>query len=364
MASKKGYVWTGGEWVAIGSDFIDSSQFATKTYASTIYPNRNLLHNGAFNVNQRGFSSATSSNHGFDRWRFWQSDGTVTHSAQSFDSGTTLGTTPVYQPKSFARLVTSGQTAAGALSALQQRIENVRTASGETVTLSFWARAGTGTPKVAVEIEQYFGSGGSPSSIVQTYAGQVTLSTTWTRYSVTVALPSVAGKVIGTANDDYVGVNLFTSAGSSLNSRTGSLGIQSATIDFWGVQLEQGSVATPFEHKDYGQELRECQRYYFRLTGQNVYCTGVGASGTAVQGFLYHPVPMRSTPTAYGINALGQDRYYGDGTGASITGTPSVSSYSVLMSSMLFTTSGVTAATPRNIYGQGAGSYLEVSADL
>jgi hypothetical protein len=225
---------------------------------------KNKIINGDFFWNQRNFTSFTTTSYGFDRWSCNISDGTVTYSAQTF----TVGAAPVagYEAKNYARVVTSGQTLATARTNFNQNIEDVRTFAGQTATISFWAKAATGTPKIAVELNQSFGTGGSPSTGVTTYAGQVTLSTSWARYSVTVAVPSIAGKTLGTdANSSALQCNLFVSAGSNFNSRTGSLGIQSNTFDIWGVQAEYGSKVTPFQTASGGNpqaELAMCQRYY------------------------------------------------------------------------------------------------------
>src|SRR4051812_1679348 len=95
----------------------------------------------------------------------------------------------------------SSTTAAAGTSDFAQvfhRIEDVRTLAGRQVTLSFVAYAVTGTPKLGLELAQSFGTGGAPSAAVFTAMGAVTLSTTPTRYSVTVTLPSITGKVLGT----------------------------------------------------------------------------------------------------------------------------------------------------------------------
>lgn len=238
---------------------------------------KNKIINGDFSINQRAFTSTTGQGYTFDRWIVTTSDGTVTSSPQTF----TAGAAPVagYEATNYFRMVTSGQTLTTATALLEQRIEDVRTLAGRTMTISFWAQAGSGTPKIAVEVGQNFGSGGSPSTAVNTYAGQATLSTSWARYSVTVAVPSISGKTIGTtANTSYNRINLWTSAGSSLDARTGTLGIQSNTFNIWGVQVEYGSKATPFQLAGGGQpqtELAMCQRYYEKSYPQSI------APGTA-----------------------------------------------------------------------------------
>jgi len=77
------------------------------------------------------------------------------------------------------------------------------------------------------------------------------------------------------------------------------------TIDFSTgtmslVQLELGAVATPFEHRMYGQELALCQRYAFKLGTDNAYTPyGTGQNYSTTNGAMvaHYPVPMRASPT-------------------------------------------------------------------
>ena len=264
---------------------------------------KNKFINADFAINQRGFTSTTSSNtYGFDRWKSLQSGGTSTYSAQTF----TLGAAPVagYEAKNYARIVTSGQSAVSDYSTFDQVIESVRTFAGQTVTVSFWAKAATGTPKIAVSASQNFGTGGSPSSVVITYGGQATLSTSWARYSVTMAIPSISGKTLGTtAGTDSLEILFWVSAGSNNNAYTGSLGIQNNTFDFWGAQIEYGSTATPFQLASGGSpqaELAMCQRYYYRQTSASNYTYfggGFAASTTQAKWLAKLPVTMRTSPS-------------------------------------------------------------------
>jgi hypothetical protein len=258
-------------------------------------PGRNKIINGDFSVNQRGLTSSTTAGYGFDRWTRSGNSGPVTYSAQA----ATAGELPE-SASTFARVVTTAQTIASDYASLGQQIESVRSLSGKTATISFWAKAASGTPRIALEVQQYFGTGGSPSAVVNTYAGQITLSTAWTRYSLTVAVPSLSGKTVGTANDHYCSVRAYVSAGSDLNARTGSLGLQNNTFDFWGVQVEEGSVATPYEQKSYADELRACQRYFWRTTDyqpNQILWVAQMYTTSAVQWFVPFPVAMRAVPT-------------------------------------------------------------------
>jgi hypothetical protein len=307
----------------------DSSTSTGLSYQENYAAGKNKFINGDFRINQRAFTSttATASTYGFDRWITSSSDGTVTFSAQTF----TPGTAPVsgYEAINFLRAATTGQTLASANTQIHQRVEDVRTFAGQTITISFWAKAASGTPKIAVEVSQAFGTGGSPSSTVNTYAGQVTTSTSWARYSVTVSVPSISGKTIGTdSNSSSLPIRFHTSAGSDLNARTGSLGIQNATIDIWGIQAEDGSVATAFQTATgtIQGELAACQRYYLKSYNQdtapatasnsvgNFQFQAISATPTASRANVRFPVTMRTSPTitVYSTNSGTSAKLYNE----------------------------------------------------
>jgi hypothetical protein len=320
--------------LAVGSNgqvlTADSSTATGLTWATpssggsnTFFAGKNKIINGDFGVNQRSFTSVTTDGaFGFDRWALGTTFGT-TYSAQTF----TAGTAPVvgYEGTNFARIATTGQSGTNAISLFLQRMEGVRTFAGQTATVSFWAKAASGTPKVAIEAQQNFGSGGS--STVNTYAGQITTSTSWARYSVTVAIPSMSGKTIGASN--FLALQLWTSAGTDFNGRTGSLGIQNATIDIWGVQVEAGSSATDFVTASGNSpqaELAMCQRYFNRFSSAsnayNNFSTGnVRQTGAGANSFfnLYFPVEMRIAPTAATFTNITSCRIQQGATDSTVT---------------------------------------------
>ena len=159
-------------------------------------------------------------------------------------------------------MVVNSVAGAGNHSLLHQRIESARTFAGQTVTVSFWAKADASKP-IAIDLEQYFGTGGSPSSPVSGIgATKVTIGTSWQKVTVTTTVPSIAGKTIGNDGNSFLGLFIWFDAGSNFNSRTDSLGQRSGTFDIAQVQVEAGPVATPFERRPIGTELALCQRYY------------------------------------------------------------------------------------------------------
>jgi hypothetical protein len=271
---------------------------------------KNKVINGDMSVWQRSTSQTTTVSSVFlvDRFLNTQSDGTCTFSVQTF----TAGAAPVagYEAKNYLRMVTTGQTLTTAIARIDQKIEDVRTFAGQTVTVSFWAQAGTGTPSISAELQQNFGTGGSPSATVNTLIGspaKQTITTSWARYSFTIAVPSISGKTIGTNNDSHVTLGIYVSAGSNLNARTGSLGIQSNTFNIWGVQAEYGAKMTPFQTASGGSpqsELAMCQRYYVRLGAANgltttayaTYGNGYTTSTTNASIAVQLPVTMRVAP--------------------------------------------------------------------
>jgi hypothetical protein len=116
------------------------------------------------------------------------------------------------------------------------------------------------------------------------------------RYTIPVTFPSISGKTIGTSAD-CLELGLWLSAGSTYNSRTNSLGIQSNTFDIWGVQLEAGSTASDFQTATgtIQGELAACQRYYFRATGQTTTfytMTNMGFARNTTIAYIPFQVPV------------------------------------------------------------------------
>lgn len=268
---------------------------------------KNKIINGNFDIWQRNTSQTVGGYGSDDRWSNDDSGSTKTHSQQSF----TVGQTDVPgEPTYYSRTVVNSSAGAGNFCVKYQAIESVRTLAGQTATLSFYAKADS-SKNIAVEFIQNFGTGGSPSTQVDGI-GVTTcaLTSSWQKIEVTVNIPSISGKTLGTSHDGYLLVSFWFDAGSSFNARTNSLGQQSGTFDIAQVQLEKGSVATPFEERHVGEELLLCQRYYCKTydmdtvpgtatTGGSCtfFITNVANSDHSVQIFWKFPTIMRAAPT-------------------------------------------------------------------
>jgi hypothetical protein len=257
---------------------------------------KNKIINGDFSVNQRSLSTTSSESYGFDRWIWGASGGTGTYSAQTF----TLGAAPVagYEATNFARLaITTGND----FCRLINRIESVRTFAGQTATLSFWAKGTNPTTagKLNVRLQQQFGAGGSTA--VATAEQDLTLTGSWVRYSYTFAVPSISGKTIGAG--DYLAVDIGQLANASTDSWT---------LDIWGVQLEAGSVATPFQTATgtIQGELSACQRYFYQWTtgSDKEGALGFYQTSSSIYFAIPFPVTMRIRPSV--VAATGTGIYY------------------------------------------------------
>ena len=309
--------------------YVDNQIAAVAVGVSTDANNtgRNLLHNPLFNVAQRGVGPFTAQGYTLDRWYVAATLDAINVSQQPVNDANRaqIGDESA---ESYMGMTFTGNAGASAFSTIYQPIEDVRRLGGKTVTVSFYAQASSAL-KLGVSLSQNFGVGGSPSAIVNITAQNVTLSTIYTRYSLTFALPSTAGKTLGTSRGDNTALFFWFSSGATNNAQAGNIGVQSGTINIWGVQLEVGSVATPLEKPDPQQDLAKAQRFYQLAS---LIAANYGVAGSAAQVSNLLPVVMRGNPTVTPTNnansnvsglTLGGDtaKVYTSGATATATGT-------------------------------------------
>jgi hypothetical protein len=269
---------------------------------------KNRLINGNFDIYQRGNPGTITNTAAYtaDRWICSSAGAGAT---SNWGLG---GTTPGEIPDSTRFLgfnVVSGVTSAW----VGQWIEGVHTFAGGKATVSFWMRSGVAGKKVGLLIQQHFGIGGSTMVEVQA-SSVITLTTNFTKYTVTFDVPSIAGKSVGGNNALLL---TFFYADDRSTMFGGQLIGQTGLFELAQVQMERGDKATDFDWRPVGDELLLCQRYFSKSyafatkpgTGNadpGRISTGIQISGANSPSFTAHPVrfpvTMRVAPavTVYG----------------------------------------------------------------
>lgn len=263
-----------------------SEVFASSINGGPLAGFRNGIINGNFDIWQRGnvFTDPVSSSYLADRWQVTYNGTGATRelSRQSF----TLGQTEVPgEPEYFLRFTQSTAGSGGTFNAITQRIEDVRTFAGQTVTVSFYAKADAPRSLPIVFLRQFFGTGGSPSASVDTnFVSSQTVTTSWVKYSYSITVPSLSGKTLGSNGNDRLELFIYLPVNTAF------------VFDLAQVQLENGAIATPFERRPIGTELNLCYRYFF-LSNSSFNLTSYASSAATAYHTYSLPVTMRVNPT-------------------------------------------------------------------
>jgi hypothetical protein len=262
---------------------------------------KNALINGGMDIWQRGTSfasltAASSSTFAADRWQVYIGNAGRTVSQQA------SGLTAFRYSMRVAR--DSGNTSI-AVTQVTQNIESNMSypLAGKTVTVSFYGKAGANYSAAsgALTFALYQGTGIDQNVFGMTGGSNVgtataTLTTSWQRFSFTVAVPSTSTEL----------------AVYFLMTPVGTAGANDY-FEITGVQLELGSTATPFSRAggSIAGELAACMRYYYLLvrgnSGYIPFANGYQFSSTQVTGVTPFPVAMRTAPT---LDMSGGTDYY------------------------------------------------------
>ena len=291
-----------------------AAELAALIGSQTAQSHKNMVINGAMNVAQRGTSSAVTTSSGYftvDRFRTTVTSDSAGRLTQSQATITDL--------PGFANAIkldcTTADTslAAGEILVLATRFEGQDvqqlqkgTSSAKSVTVSFYAK-GTAKTYMCELLD-------NDNSRHNTQ--QFTVSTSWTRHSITFA-----GDTTGALDDDnalsFI-LSFWLHAGSTYSGgtytantwATNTAANRAAGIDSFfsstdnelfitGVQMELGEQATPFEHRSFGDELRRCHRYFHQFQksseGGEIIIAGATSSATAFNAHMF--MPMRAAPT-------------------------------------------------------------------
>jgi hypothetical protein len=272
---------------------------------------RNLLINGGMQIAQRGATFATVSAGTFtlDRWKIeggnYAAAFTISQEADA-PTGlknclkvdvTTADASTASNEYSYLHYLVEGYDAAAA---------GFGNADGKPVTISFWHKH-TAAGEYSVSIR----NADSTRSIVGAYYQKS--SDTW-EYS-TITFPPCPDGTWTTASDRGFRIGFAITMGSLYHASEGvwSTSTKLSTANqvnvfadtannfrITGVQLELGKVATPFEHRSYGEELALCQRYFERISSEgnsrSLFAAGYNESTSTARWILNYE-KKRSAPT-------------------------------------------------------------------
>jgi len=275
---------------------------------------RNLIINGAMQVNQRGtVANAGNEYGGPDRMYFFKNDGAMTIS-QDTDVPTGQGFANSWKCDVTSVAGTSGNNYVG----LQQKIEGQNlqhvkkgTSNAEQLTLQFWIKS----TKTGTYIAELWDEDNS-----RTCSKSYTVSTTNTWEKKTITFPADTTGALGNDNGDSFRVYLWFFAGSGFSSGTlnttwaantnanravgqvNACDNTSNNIYITGLQLEIGATATSFEFRSYGDELQKSLRYFYKTSATGAtwkrFMQGRAHDSDTARFMLDAPVPFRAIPTA------------------------------------------------------------------
>ena len=336
---------------------------------------RNRIINGDMRIDQRNAGAAVTANNAnatvypVDRW----AARAVTPSTSGAFTVQQSSTVPTGFKNSLLATVSVAATPASTDQFfIQQRIEgfniadfDLGTAAPITFTLSFWVRSSlTGL---------FGGSMGNNVNLSYPFSFTINAANTWEQKTVTIVGPTT-----GTWNTtNGVGLMAYFCLGAGASNLgtantwanypvapTGSVNwISNAGATFYitGVQLEAGSVASPFERRDYGRELMMCQRYclvYSNATDGNFRFFGFNFNTTTGLTQVYFPVVTRVAPTGITTSTASAFTFYQNGTSVALSAI-GYDNASTKTANVSVTATGLTQGGGCILAGQTSGNKIE-----
>lgn len=327
---------------------IADSRITVALQNGILFPN--IVINGAFDIWQRGtsFTNLASGAYSADRWNISSANAILANVTKD----TSVPSSEFTSSMKFA-VANAGTPAEWVARQFIER-QNITQLSGKTVTLSFWYKSNKTSGKA--RIGSLNATGGS--DVTQTFT---VVANTWTKISLTF--------------NTFVGVTGWTGSATDAGGYV-DIGFPNSTalttsdsFQITGVQLEEGSTATPFRRNapSIQGELAACQRYYWR----NAITSSVDAVAFGTQrsvttqsfAFVNFPTPMRAVPSSLEISA---GIIMGDQSTFSIAITsPTIDSATTSNAVILFShAASGSAYRPIFLIGNNAGDYIAFSAEL
>lgn len=269
----------------------------------------------------------------------------------------TVGNEPTWMTRPRTNRLQFQQTTSASTSPiLGQRLESVRQYAGQTIVVSgTFAAAVADTLILGVQVTQNFGTGGFPSaSVITQQLTNGAITTSEGQYLAQIAVPSIAGKTIGTNNNDFLQIDFLLATGKTF------------TLYCSQLQIDQ-STMLPFRYRGITLERHRCQRYLYRLasigTAQTLFCAGIISSATGLSAGFYYPTSMRSVPS-FSFSNIASSSFSAQNTVTSI----SFSSPTTDMVTLATTSTGASYTAGQCgvlfIGVSGAGGFLQLDARL
>jgi len=324
--------------LAVGTDayVLTADAASTNGFKWAVIPaaaaGRNLIINGNMEIAQRGTTASVASGGGqqtFGADRFWTDNWNWSAGSNLTVSQDTSAPTGFHRSYKIATGATGLTYGSGGRTSIVYRVEGFDISPNYTgnVVLSFWVRSSiTGTYNLFLENADF---GSSTTTRAHTPEYTISVADTWEKKTVIIAMATAtASGAWSTTNTIGLGISWMLGAHAN---RTGdsykaawttysaitpqtTTGVNwatnaNATFHLSGVQLEAGSVVTPFEQRHVAAELALCQRYYAKTfpfataPAQNT-ASDLGAiwGGPSVTDVAFittwvFPVRMRVAPT-------------------------------------------------------------------
>jgi hypothetical protein len=344
------WVWTGTTWDSPtpgGTGIVGSAggTFTGPIYGPNLPQSDNAIINGAFDIWQRGVSTSittVSNTYTSDRWVTTlnqRTSGTLVVRQNTADKQST--------DNYCLEIDATGVVTTSVLFHTQiLETKDVVPLRGKTVTLSFYAKVASGSGTYLAVVRDGTDTDYFPSTSATQTETSNTVTTSWQRFTVTHTVQAGANSICVRFTTP------FSFAGK---------------VFFSQVQLEAGSVATPFRRNapSIQGELAACQRYYWRNTalGDTVFATGAYYSSTQAWFYIPFPVVMRTAPSSGGFSNVAQVNVYANST---VKAATSYAAYTGNSNGFGFnvTTSAATTGIACFATLGTSGNYLEYSAEL
>ena len=359
---------------------------ATSIVNNTQLSHRNKVINGAVTIAQRGTSHSPG---GSDQKYFIDQFQHIATSGASFDATVTQSTSaPDGFDRSYKVTPDATNTPTGSGNAcFRMKLEgqdcqdlDYGSSSAKQVTVSFYAKSASANNGDQYTFQlRHFATDGTMRSINAPF----TITSSFQRFTFTfdgdTAVDIINTSALGMELDwhlasgpddiasqhtSWTTTNLFTCVTGQSNF------LDSTNNEFYvtGVQLEIGSVATPFEHRTVGEELERCHRYYQKLHGGNLSYFGVGNvdGGNAAQILVNFVTEMRTAPSS--LETSGTASHYSIRVTSNAAGTsvPAISNATTKNANLNFTSASHGFTTGHACFGRSANAdaFLGFSAEL